>query len=163
MSYTNPNAIQPTRAAAPMQQFNFNQFQPQLSQPIFPQPSGNIYFVNNSLEVANIPVGVGTSAVLCLSENLIYLKSMQNGMPMILAYRINPLETPISNPNSNSPVQEANDATAAEQPIANNNSNVDYDNLLKEMKQEYEGKINHLETILGELKEKIGGLIECRF
>ena len=87
---------------------------------------------------------------------------MQNGMPMILAYRINPLEAPISNPNSNSSVQEANDATAAEQPIVNN-SNVDYDNLLKEMKQEYEGKINHLETILGELKEKIGGLIECRF
>lgn len=153
MSYPNPNTIQPTRAA-PMQQFNYNQYQPQLSQPIFPQPSGNIYFVNNSLEVANIPVGVGTSAVLCLSENTIYLKSMQNGMPMLLAYRINPLEAPISNSTTDTP-----DAVAAEQPAPN----IDYEALIKNLKLENEEKIKSLESSLSELKEKIGGLVECRF
>ena len=30
-------------------------------QPMFPQPNGNIYVISNSLEVANVPAGAGTT------------------------------------------------------------------------------------------------------
>lgn len=33
----------------------------------FPQPQGNVYMINNSLEVANIPMGAGLSVALCPS------------------------------------------------------------------------------------------------
>lgn len=56
--------------------------------PMFPQPNGNVYLINNSLEVANIPAGAGITAALCSSENLLYLKTMQNGVPTLLAYKL---------------------------------------------------------------------------
>lgn len=63
--------------------------------PMFPQPNGNVYVIQNSLEVANIPAGAGITAALCLSENLIYLKTIQNGVPTFLAYKLAPYnETP---------------------------------------------------------------------
>lgn len=34
----------------------------------FPQPQGNVYIINNSMEIANIPVGGGISVALCPSE-----------------------------------------------------------------------------------------------
>jgi len=43
---------------------------------MFPQPQGNVYVIQNSLEVANIPAGAGITAALCLQENLLYMKSM---------------------------------------------------------------------------------------
>ena len=49
---------------APMQQ---NQFQQQNVQPLFPQPQGNVYNINSTLEVANVPVGAGISVALCLT------------------------------------------------------------------------------------------------
>lgn len=58
--------------------------------PMFPQPNGNVYVIQNSLEVANIPAGAGVTAAICLSENLIYLKTIQNGVPTFLAYRLTP-------------------------------------------------------------------------
>lgn len=60
------------------------------SQPMFPQPQGNVYIIQDSVEVANIPAGVGITAAICLQENLLYMKSMQNGMPMFLAYKLVP-------------------------------------------------------------------------
>lgn len=57
---------------------------------MFPQPQGNVYVIQNSLEVANIPAGAGITAALCLQENLLYMKSMQNGTPMFLAYKLIP-------------------------------------------------------------------------
>ena len=60
------------------------------SQPMFPQPNGNIYMIQNSLEVANVPAGAGVTAALCTSESLLYLKSMQNGVPTFLAYKLTP-------------------------------------------------------------------------
>jgi hypothetical protein len=42
----------------------------------FPQPQGNVYLVNNSLEVSNIPMGAGLSMVLCPSEGTMYLKTL---------------------------------------------------------------------------------------
>ena len=69
-------------------QYPTNQYYPQ--QPMFPQPQGNVYVIQNSLEVANIPAGAGITAALCLQENLLYMKSMQNGMPVFLAYKLSP-------------------------------------------------------------------------
>ena len=59
-------------------------------QPMFPQPNGNIYVISNSLEVANVPAGAGITAALCTNENLFYLKTVQNGVPTFLAYKLSP-------------------------------------------------------------------------
>lgn len=40
-----------------------NYYMPQ--QPIFPQPQGNVYMIQNSLEVANIPTGAGVTIAIC--------------------------------------------------------------------------------------------------
>ena len=61
-------------------------------QQFFPQPQGNAYLINSSLEVANIPISGSITLALCTSENLLYLKSMQNGNPVFLAYKITPYE-----------------------------------------------------------------------
>ena len=74
------------------------------SQPLFPQPQGNLYIINNSLEVANVPMGAGVSAAFCFPENLCYLKSMQNGNPVFKAYKI----IPYDQDNSTTPEEEPN-------------------------------------------------------
>ena len=61
-------------------------------QQFFPQPQGNAYLINSSLEIANIPISGLVTLALCTSENLLYLKSMQNGNPVFLAYKISPYE-----------------------------------------------------------------------
>ena len=80
----NFNTQQPSIGAQTMPQYY--QQTPQL----FPTPQGNVYFINNSLEIANIPMGTGFSAALCLSEKLLYLKTLQNGNPMLLVYNLEP-------------------------------------------------------------------------
>lgn len=69
-------------------------FQTPTAQPqqFFPQPQGNAYLINNSLEVANVPMSGGVSVALCMPESLMYLKTMQNGSPMFMAYKIIPYE-----------------------------------------------------------------------
>lgn len=67
-------------------------FQPYQVTQYFPQPQGSIYMINSSNDVANVPVGSGLSAAICLREGIIYLKTIQNGSPMLLGYRLNPLE-----------------------------------------------------------------------
>lgn len=63
----------------------------------FPQPQGNVYLINSSNEVTLVPVGtVGISAAICMTEGVIYLKAMQNGNPMLLRYKLNSLDAPIS-------------------------------------------------------------------
>lgn len=64
------------------------------SAPMFPQPNGNVYLIQNSLEVANIPTSGGLATVICMPENLMYIKTIQNGQPTLLAYTIAPYETP---------------------------------------------------------------------
>lgn len=59
-------------------------------QPLFPQPQGNVYNINSTLEVANVPVGAGISIALCLPENIMYIKTMQNGNPLFYPYKILP-------------------------------------------------------------------------
>lgn len=45
---------------------------------MFPQPQGNVYTLNNSMEIANIPVSGGISVGICPSENLMYIKAAVN-------------------------------------------------------------------------------------
>lgn len=62
----------------------------QTVQPLFPQPQGNVYNINSTLEVANVPVGAGISVALCMPENTMFIKTMQNGNPMFYPYKIMP-------------------------------------------------------------------------
>ena len=64
----------------------------------FPQPQGNVYLVNNSLEVANVPMGAGLSMVLCPSEGTMYLKTLQGGAPSLIVYSIAPYESKSEQP-----------------------------------------------------------------
>lgn len=66
--------------------------QPQTQQQFFLQSQGNLYMINSPLEVSNVPVGVGLSAAISLSEGLLYLKTMQNGVPMVVGYKLSSLE-----------------------------------------------------------------------
>lgn len=62
-------------------------------QPLFPQSQGNVFFINTSSEIQNIPITNGISAAICLSENILYLKTFQNGSPAIVAYRLSAFES----------------------------------------------------------------------
>ena len=64
----------------------------------FPQPQGNVYLVNNSLEVSNIPMGAGLSMILCPSEGTMYLKTLQGGAPSLIVYSIAPYESKLEHP-----------------------------------------------------------------
>lgn len=75
-------------------------------QPLFPQPQGNVYNINSTLEVANVPVGAGVSVALCLPENTMYIKTMQNGNPMFYPYKILPFNT---TENQTEPQKENNE------------------------------------------------------
>ena len=74
----------------------FPQFQSQptsrYTPPMFMQPQGNLYIIENSLELANVPMGAGISVAICPSESLVYLKMYQNGAPQIAAYSLVPYE-----------------------------------------------------------------------
>ena len=70
----------------------YNQTQSFQGTQYFPQPQGNVYLVNNSLEVSNVPMGAGISMVLCPSEGLMYLKTLQGGAPSLIVYSISPYE-----------------------------------------------------------------------
>lgn len=79
-------------------QMNQIQQPQQTIQPLFPQPQGNVYNINSTLEVANVPVGAGMSIALCLPENCMYIKTMQNGNPLFYPYKI----IPFTNENTQS-------------------------------------------------------------
>ncbi len=121
------NSPQPT--SQPQQ--NMGMFQ---SQQFFPQPQGNIYLINNFLEMANVPTGVGISAALCLSEGVMYLKTMQNGQPMVVGYKISPFD------------KEEN--TSKEQ-----SAQQDFQTPKME---EYDSRLKALEKEIAELKQKTG-------
>ena len=95
-----------------MQQMPQMQFQQPNVQPLFPQPQGNVYNINSTLEVANVPTGAGMSVALCIPEGFMYIKTMQNGNPMFWAYRILPYDSE----QKNSPPEES--SNKEENPLA---------------------------------------------
>lgn len=103
-------------------------------QSIFMQPIGNIYGLNSSTEVGNIPIGAGVSVGLCLPEGVMYMKSMQNSGPVLLAYKLSPLET----------------QTQVQQKPKDESSK--FEELLKK----YDAKINELEQRLAQPIQKGG-------
>lgn len=69
----------------------YNQLQ-QIQQ-MFPQPQGSVYSINAPVDIGNVPIGsTGLSVALCLPEQLMYIKSFQNGAPVIMAYRVSPFQ-----------------------------------------------------------------------
>ena len=81
-NYQFPYGTNPTQSP-------FGQFQ-QIQQ-MFPQPQGSVYSINSPIEIGNVPIGsTGLSVALCLSENVMYIKSFQNGNPIIMTYRVTP-------------------------------------------------------------------------
>ena len=62
-------------------------------QQMFPQPQGSVYAINSPLDIGNVPIGsTGLSVAICLADNLMYIKSFQNGQPIIMSYRIVPFQ-----------------------------------------------------------------------
>lgn len=56
---------------------------------MFPKPQGAVYTINNPIEVGSVPIGsTGFSVALCLPDNLMYIKSFQNGAPVIIPYAL---------------------------------------------------------------------------
>ena len=110
-------------------QFNTN-FQ---SQPLFPQPQGSTYIINNSAEISTIPMGSGISTAICISEGLMFLKSLQNGNPILMAYKIVPY------------TQEQN------------NQNVVADKTSEEEIKNLKNRLDELEKKLSSLKNNSGG------
>jgi len=81
-------------------------------QQMFPQPQGSIYSINSPLDLGNVPIGsTGLSVALCMSEQLMYIKSFQNGSPVIMAYRIIPFQKQEQKENTE---QEKSSATLIE-------------------------------------------------
>lgn len=77
----------PYPSSQPSQTYN----QIQQIQQMFPQPQGSVYSINSLAEIGNVPIGsTGLSIALCFSESIMYIKSFQNGNPVIMAYRIAP-------------------------------------------------------------------------
>lgn len=100
---SNPQSFYPSGGTQPQS------IQQQNVQPLFPQPQGNVYNINSTLEVANVPVGAGISVALCLNEGFMYIKTMQNGNPLFWAYKIEPYEaTKPSRVNNNNNNNEEN-------------------------------------------------------
>ena len=102
--------------SAPQQNQMQQQVQPQMMfqqqnvQPLFPQPQGNVYNINSTLEVANVPVGAGISIALCLPENVMYIKTMQNGNPLFYPYKIVPYTNEEQNSNQQTNAPQENDS-----------------------------------------------------
>lgn len=91
MAYNYNFNPQLSSAAAPTPQQQLGMLPAQQNvQPLFPQPQGNVYNINSTVEVANVPVGAGISVALCMPESIMYIKTMQNGNPLFYPYRIVP-------------------------------------------------------------------------
>lgn len=142
---------QPTTSVPPMApqpqsapQFNNQQYLMQ-SQTLFPQPTGSVYNLQTASDIGNIPAGIGISVGLCLQENIMYIKALQNGSPMILGYRLIPIEGHAG-------------ATAA---VPDTSTNYEQENKrLIEVIKGHDEKIQLLENQLVKIKEKVGGKTE---
>ena len=79
------NNYQPIYGQQPPQ-MNYQQIQQ-----MFPQPQGSVYSINTPAEVGNVPIGsTGLSVAICFPDQIMYIKSFQNGNPILMAYRVTP-------------------------------------------------------------------------
>ena len=77
---------------------------------MFPQPQGSVYSIGQLSEIGNVPIGsTGLSVAICFPESVMYIKSFQNGNPIIMAYRISPFT---KEEHSNASTSEAGAAAA---------------------------------------------------
>lgn len=133
------------------QQFMMNnqQFQTnQMNQPLFPQPTGSVYNLNTASDIGNVPAGIGISVGLCLQENVMYIKALQNGNPMLLGYRLSPIEGSATSSSNQSPIQEDTEELVKE------------NKRLIEVLKGHDEKIQMIETQLAKMKDRIGGKSE---
>ena len=154
-SYFNPtpmgspqvNAVPPMQQTpAVMPQASTNNFNYTMQQNMFPQPTGSVYNLSTASDIGNIPAGLGISVGLCLQENLMYIKSLQNGSPVLLGYRLVPLETAANGINMESDYSS--------------NEILKENKRLLEVMKDHDDKIHMLEEQLVKLKDKIGGKSE---
>lgn len=110
-------------------------------QSMFLQPQGNVYNINSTLEVANVPVGAGISVALCMPESVMYIKTLQNGSPMFYPYKI----IPFTDNNENNKIE----------PAAQDKQ----DDLIKQLTEQ----INSCNKEIEDLKKKISTKKECEF
>lgn len=117
----------------------------QNNQPLFPPPQGNVYNINSTLEVANVPVGAGMSIALCLPENVMYIKTMQNGNPMFYPYKLVPFT---NNAQDNRQESKVENKENVKEQIPNFNEKI----------EKIENKLKSLEEEFAKVKKK-----ECEF
>lgn len=129
------------------QQMAVMPFQTQNVQPLFPQPQGNVYNINSTLEVANVPTGAGISVALCLNEGFMYIKTMQNGNPMFWAYRILPYDGSNSEPIKKQEPQQKQVANQDEQILKHFEN---YDNRFNKL----ENQVINIEGVLGKIQKE---------
>lgn len=109
------------------------------TQQFFPQPQGSVYMINNSSEINNIPISGNLSAIVCLNEGILYLKTLQNGTPMMLSYKLNSIEN-----QSSSEVKEED--------VTNKK--------ITDFLKNYDERLNKIEDALIKTKEKNGGKLD---
>lgn len=152
-----PPSNQPTNVqqVAPPQQnpqflMNNQQFQGNtMGQSLFPTPTGSVYGLNTASDIGNVPAGVGISVGLCLQENVMYIKALQNGNPMLLGYKLSPIEG------------SANSGTASSTaPTEDTEELIKENKRLIEVLKGHDEKIQMIETQLAKMKDRIGGKSE---
>lgn len=112
---------------------------------LFPQPIGNVYSINSALEAATIPVGAGYSVAICIPENIMYIKTMQNGNPLFHTYKLTPFSgdtDQAASPQTTAPAPANNQTDAMLQTI---NKIADQMNL-------YNNKISQIEEQISKLQ-----------
>lgn len=142
-NYTAQNAQNQSLQQMPqMQQMPTINNQPNINQSLpnfFLQPIGSIYNITTASEINQVPASSNISLGLCLSENIMYIKSFQNGVPLLLGYRLSPIEGAVVSP----PAED-------KAPAAPQNKTL-------------EERIDKIESSLLKITELLGGDKEWRF
>lgn len=143
-NYTTQNTQNQSLQQMPqMQQMPTINNQPNLNQSLpnfFLQPIGSIYNITTASEINQVPASSNISVGLCLSENIMYIKSFQNGVPMLLGYRLSPIEGAVTSP-------PAEDKTPSAAPQI----------------KAFEERMEKIENNLLKITEFLGGEKEWRF
>lgn len=145
-----PANVQPAPSTLSPQSMSFNMSQQtyQMNQSLFPQPTGGVYNLSTASDIGNVPAGIGISVGLCLPENIMYIKALQNGSPMLLGYRLSPIEGQATSSQTQSEPIQTDQVT---EELKKENKH------LVDVLKEHNEKIQLLESQLVKIKDKIGG------